>query len=306
MSRQELRFAVVGHPVSHSASPAMHTAAFRALGLPHRYEAIDCLGHEALARVVELLRVGHFTGINVTAPFKQSALSLADLPDELAHLTGAANTLVRHADGTIEAHNTDVGGVIDELGQLQPPSGQGVALILGSGGAARAAFVACKRLGIRVIGVTSRSWVNTEALMELTSARFFREQGALTLPWPLAGQAASRGSEALLLQWFDLASTADLLIQATSAGLAGGPPGQDVAAAIPWNEIPPNAAAFDLVYGPLPTPFEQQAARRGLRQASGIGLLARQGARSLSLWLGQPAPLEVMIDAARRHVTSLF
>jgi shikimate dehydrogenase len=284
----------------------MHTAAFRALGLPHRYEAIDCLGHEALARVLDLLRVGHFGGINVTAPFKQAALNLADLRDEQAYAAGAANTIVRHLDGEIEAHNTDVGGLVDEIQQLRPPIGQGVALILGSGGAARASLAACKQLGVRVVGVSSRSWVGTEALMELPSARFFREQGALTLPWPLAGQAGSRGSEALLLQWFDLASTADLIIQATSAGRAGGAPGQDAAAAIPWNEVPTTAAALDLIYGPAPTAFEQQAERRGLRLGSGLGLLARQGARSLSLWLGQPAPLDVMIDAARRHITSLF
>jgi shikimate dehydrogenase len=95
---------------------------------------------------------------------------------------------------------------------------------------------------------------------------------------------------------------ADLIIQATSAGLTPDNPGDPVASAVPWGKVPSGAVAYELVYGPSPTPFARAAQRRGLRLLDGIELLARQGARSLELWLQRPAPLDVMREAARRHI----
>jgi shikimate 5-dehydrogenase len=152
--------------------------------------------------------------------------------------------------------------------------------------------------------VTSRSWTNSEVLYESSSAQAFRDRRALTFPWPQPSDEEERtkGSIALQLQWGEFAAMADLIIQATSAGLTPDNPGDPVASAIPWGKVPPHAVAYELVYGPSPTPFALAAQRRGLRLLDGIDLLARQGARSLELWLQRPAPLDVMREAARRYL----
>lgn len=301
MSVFPLRFALVGHPVQHSASPAMHTAAFRALGVPHLYEAIDCPTRNALERALGLLRRGYFAGLNVTAPYKETALELAGASDPETLKIGAANTL-RMVNGAILASNTDVPAMVEQIQEAKVRLG--VALVLGSGGAARAAVEACLLLGVRVIGVTSRSWSDSETLYESPVAQAFRDRRVLTFPWPGVAEESerSKGSMALQLQWSEFAGMADLIIQATSAGLHEQNPGEPVAATIPWHRVPLHAAAYELIYGPHPTPFMLAAQQHGLQVLDGIELLARQGARSLSLWLQQPAPYEVMLETARRRV----
>lgn len=305
-----LRFALVGHPVAHSVSPAMQMAALRAMGLPHLYEAIDCPARASFDRVLMLLRRGYFAGLNVTAPYKGPAFESAGVFDDDARRTGAANTLrMRGAD--VEASNTDLPAMIEQLQAAAPRLG--VALIVGSGGVARAALEACQRLGVRLIGVTSRSWYDTEVLYESTVAQEFRDKRALTFPWPQAAATVerTRGSLELQLQWGEFAAMADVIIQATSAGLAEARPrapgagpassGQAVAGIIPWDRVPAHAVAYEVIYG-APTPFALAAERRGLRVLDGAEMLARQGARSLSHWLGQPAPYEVMLAAARAQI----
>lgn len=301
MSMFPSRFAVVGHPVQHSASPAMHAAAFRAMGLPHLYEAIDCPSQSAFERVLSLMKRGYFQGVNVTAPLKGLAVELADEVSPEARQVGAANTL-RVVAGRVHASNTDVPAMVEQIQRSQ--ARLGVALVLGSGGAARAAVEACLQLGVRLIGVTSRSWVDSEVLYESSVAQAFRDRRVLTFPWP-QGEAPverTKGSIALQLQWSELAAMADLLIQATSAGLSPGNPGDAVAGAIPWSRVPAHAVAYELIYGSSPTPFAAAALQRNLRVLDGVELLARQGARSLSLWLQRLAPFEVMLEAARQRV----
>lgn len=301
MSVYPLRFAVVGHPVQHSASPAMHMAALRSMGLPHLYEAIDCPTRGSFERVLGLLKRGYFYGLNVTAPLKGLAVELAGASDPETLRIGAANTL-RLENGVIQASNTDVLAMVE---QIQGAQGRlGVALILGSGGAARAAVEACARLGVRVVGVTSRSWTNSEVLYESPTAQIFRERRALTFPWPegVEEDERTKGSIALQLQWKEFAGMADLIIQATSAGLTEENPGDTVAAAIPWHKVPAHAVTYELVYGSTPTPFARAALRRGLRLLDGVELLARQGAHSLARWLQRPVPYEVMLEAARNRV----
>ena len=310
MSVVPLRFALVGHPVAHSVSPAMHMAALRALGLPHLYEAIDCPARASFDRVLMLLRRGYFAGLNVTAPYKGAAFESASVFDDAARCTGAANTL-RLRGTEIEASNSDLPAMMEQLQQAGPRLR--VVLIVGSGGVARAALEACQRLGVRLIGVTSRSWYDTEALYESTVAQEFRDKRALTFPWPQATNPAverTHGSLELQLHWSEFAAMADLIIQATSVGLPiprpgnsprSSPDGEAVAAIIPWDRVPSHAVAYEVIYG-APPPFSLAAQGRGLRVLDGVELLARQGARSLSLWLGQPAPYETMLAAARAQL----
>ncbi|HXX69047.1 MAG TPA: shikimate dehydrogenase [Polyangiaceae bacterium] len=278
------RFAVIGDPVGHSKSPAMHGAAFHALGLPHTYEAVRVSSAE-LAHIVGELRKGRFDGLNVTVPHKQRVLPLVDVLDDTTRLAGAANTLVRRDDGTIVAHNTDVPALAGELQRISRSGLREVdrpwapvrALVLGSGGAARAAVVALSaRLGVRDIAVRARSFTDSTR----------RDAFLATAPCPVTAQpwAPSEDSE----------RATEVLVQATSAGMRGGEPGEAVAEAVAWDKVPAGAVALDVVYSPRDTPWLRAARDRGLRCDDGLGMLARQGALAFELWLGIDAPIDVM------------
>jgi shikimate dehydrogenase len=294
-------FILIGHPVRHTVSPAMHTAAFRALGLPHAYSALDVPSARGLGHVVDDIREGALDGANVTVPYKRAVLDLVDEVDPSARSVGAANVLVRTRDGRVVAHNTDAAALVFELERLRAGRPLGSAAIIGAGGAGLAALAACTRIGIPLIGITTRSWANSESLETHPSAIEARRLGALASPWPgLDGETAptSRSSLVLRLQWCELAARADLILQATSAGMAGGEAGEDVASMVPWDMLESNALAYDLVYVPRITPFVREARSRKLRAESGLGMLVEQAARSFELWLGRRPPTDVMWAAA--------
>lgn len=275
------RFAVVGDPVAHSRSPAMHGAAYRALGLPHRYETVHATPAE-LARTIDALRRGDFDGLNLTVPHKEHGLALADAADESARAIGAANTLVRGVDGRITAHNTDAPALAAELRRLAAPRTDWTsrrALILGSGGAARAAIASCAALGVRDIAVRARAFDDP--------AR--RERFVASSPAPIAAQPWRADAES--------ERSTQAVIQATSAGMKGADPGTAAADAVAWAALPDDAVAIDVVYAPRDTPFLDAARARGLRADDGLGMLARQGALAFELWLRLPAPFEPMLAA---------
>src|SRR5262249_19844955 len=153
------QFALFGHPVAHSVSPAMQRAGFQALGLGHTYKAIDVPDVHELRGMVDAVRDGIFAGANVTVPYKRPVLELVDDIDPSASELGAANTLVCQG-GRIIAYNTDAMGLADDL-QALGAVGR-TAAIIGSGGGASAALAACTQLGAGVIAVTSRSWNGSE------------------------------------------------------------------------------------------------------------------------------------------------
>jgi shikimate dehydrogenase len=257
----------------------MQSAAMRALGLPHTYEARQATAGE-LGGVVAMLRNGTYDGLNVTVPHKERVLSLVDELDPSARLAGAANTLVRRADGCIVAHNTDAPALAAELRRLAGESAFGAgtrALVLGSGGAARAAIAALGRyLGVPEIAVRARAFSNSER----------RAAFAATAPCPVSVEEwapSVRGEER---------TTA--IIQATSAGMRGADPGESVTDVVAWEALPGSAVAIDVVYAPRDTPWLRAARARGLKCDDGLGMLARQGALALELWLGVKAPLDAM------------
>ena len=160
MSRA-LTFVLLGHPVGHSVSPAIHGAAYRALGAPHRYEVRDCPTPEHVRAQVGALRAGELAGANVTVPWKRLALELADRADDSARATGVANVLSRDERGVITASNTDAGALADEIASLHAAPRR--AAVIGTGGAAQAAVVACRSLGLVDIAVSGRSWVTSSS-----------------------------------------------------------------------------------------------------------------------------------------------
>lgn len=260
------RLAVLGHPVGHSRSPAMHNAALAELGLAGEwgYEAIDVGPDEFEPRVRAMAGEG-FAGANVTVPHKGAALSLADSLSETAREIGAANTLSFEA-GEIRADNTDAQGLLDAL--PSPPAGKR-ALVLGAGGAARAAVWALAREGARV-----EVWNRTALRAE-------------NLCGELGGTPTTAPDQA----------SYELIVNTSAAGLSG----ED-----PFEELPLDPAGFvaeqtvvDLVYGARPSGLLTAAEAAGATVVDGIEVLVRQGALSLRIWTGGEAPLDTMRAAAR-------
>jgi shikimate dehydrogenase len=256
----------------------MHAAAYRALGLSHVYEALRATASE-LPRVVDAVRNGSYDGVNVTVPHKERVLALVDDLDATARVIGAANTLVCSTAGRVTAHNTDAPALAEELRRLAGPghSWNGTrGMVLGSGGAARAAIAAFAQLRVREIAVRARA-------LEDPARRdqFVRAAPAPVTPQPWRASPSSEGGTFAV-------------VQATSAGMTGADPGEVVADVVDWSALPNVAVAIDVVYAPRDTPFLRAARRRGLRCDDGLGMLARQGALAFELWLGVPAPLEVM------------
>ncbi len=261
------RLAVLGHPVGHSRSPAMHNAAFAALGLGERwtYEAIDLAPAEFEQRVPTMAAEG-FVGANVTVPHKAAALALADGSSVVAREVGAANTLV-FEDGAIRAENTDAGGLIAAL----PRSPGGArALVLGAGGAARAVVWALVREGAKV-----EVWNRTESrARELCDA--------------LGGRPVLKPDP----------GATDLIVNSTAVGLRGEDPFADLP--LRRDAFHSSQVVVDMVYGDGPGALLEAAAAAGAETVDGIEVLVRQGAASFEIWTGLEPPIEVMRAAARR------
>jgi shikimate dehydrogenase len=257
---------VIGYPVSHSRSPAMHNAAFEALGLDWRYVALP-VPPGLFEETVRALPASGYAGANVTIPHKLIALTVADEATEAARGSGAANTLT-FRDGAIHADNTDVGGLLDALGEV--PSR---ALVLGAGGAAR--------------GVV---WA-------------LREAGADVSVWNRTAERAAELAADLGVAVTDTVDPAahDLVVNTTSIGLDASLSDASALAALKLEDKAPPPVVCDLVYraGGAPTPLETWAKRGGARFVDGLEILVRQGARSLRIWTGEKPPLDVMRAAAR-------
>jgi shikimate dehydrogenase len=282
---EPLTFVLLGHPVGHSVSPAIHGAAYRALGVEHRYEVRDCPTPEHVRAQVEKLRARELRGANVTVPWKRLALELADRADPSAAATGVANVLSCEEDGSITASNTDAGALAEEIAALHPAPRR--AAIIGAGGAAQAAVVACRSLGLTEIAVSSRSWRAAEPAAGWKHAATFESLGASAWAWP--DHAAGGAGKQLATSIAGFMLRADVIVQATSAGMRGAGPGEEVSAWIPWRELPEGAVAIDVVYNPRNTPFLAAAAAAGVISQGGLGMLVRQAALALEIWLGSSA-----------------
>ena len=289
-------FAVIGSPVAHSKSPKLHEAAYRALGLPHAYERVETSEADLPARI-EALRAGKYSGLNVTVPHKMRVLAYADEQAGTVLAIGAANTLVRLPDGRIRAHNTDAPALAAELARVAGREGSFEAktgLVLGTGGAARAAIAAFGALGIRRVVVRGR---DTRADL---GADFERVLAAS------AHSPEALATTSIVMQPLEARPIPDLaaIVQATTCGMAGGPSGELVAGAVAWDTVPAGAVGIDAVYAPPDTPFLREARQRSIACDNGLGMLARQGALAFELWLGVPAPLDAMLAALGQRSSS--
>ena len=295
-STRQHSFVLLGHPVRHSLSAPMMTAAFRVAGLRHTYTPID-IRPEQLRRAAQMIRDGIYEGANITAPYKTDVVGLLDNLDPSAEAVGAVNVVAAGPARKLTGYNTDATALEAEI--AQETKARSRAVVIGAGGAALAAVAACKKVGFAVVGVTTRSWSDTMAIHESASATRVRKLGGLAAVWPGAIEApTTKLSVEMRLQWSELARACDLVIQATSAGTLGGAPGDGIAAVVPFDGMNKNAVAIDLVYRPAQTPFLLAAERAGLKTVSGLGMLIRQAEETFRIWMGAAPEADVMRRAA--------
>jgi shikimate dehydrogenase len=250
---------VIGWPITHSKSPAMHGAAFRALGLDAAFVAL-AVPPAALAHAVAgLATAGDILGASVTVPHKEAVVAMCSRLVAPADRIGAVNCLVFEG-GAIVGHNTDAGGFVDALGDAGVACAGRRAVVLGGGGAARAVHAGLIDAGAEVRVVARRP----EAVTWTAAARW---EG-------------------------DVLAGAELVVDATSSALDPAME-REVVASLSLGSLPPGAVVASLVYHRVPLLLEQAAAR-GLVTVDGKGMLVHQGARAFQLWLHRPAPIDVM------------
>jgi len=266
---------IIGWPVAHSLSPAMHNAAFAYMGLNWRYVPLPVRDADLITAVKGLAALG-FRGVNVTVPHKVNVIPLLQSVTDAVQTAGAVNTIrVDRNTGQLEGLNTDVTGFLADMAVngIRIDSASRI-VILGAGGAARACAAGLMRSKARVI------------LVNRTVARAQQIVDFLRSTWPEAALSAV-GYEALP----KLIKDATLIINATPIGMW-----PDVNAT-PWPEalpFPPQVTLYDTIYRPLKTRLMQDAEKAGARAIGGLGMLVYQGGAAFEAWTGRQAPLSVM------------
>jgi len=266
--------AIFGDPVAHSLSPLMQNRALTQAGIDAVY--VPC--HVPAARIgaaVDAIRSLDFLGVNLTVPLKELVCPLLDDLDESARLIGAVNTVVNRS-GRLTGYNTDADGFLASVREdlRFDPRGRRI-LLLGAGGACRAAVVALCRAGAAQVSIANRTVSRAARLVDDFAAHFPETSLAAVSLDPVALEGALRDSE--------------LLVNTTSIGLKG-----EGFETFPWAAVPVGAPVFDMVYSASVTPFVAGARRHGHPATGGLGMLAGQGEKAFELWTGQPAPAGVM------------
>lgn len=274
-------YGILGHPIGHSLSPAMHNRAFAALGIDALYVPF-AVAPERLVQAVASIRPLNLRGVNVTLPHKSTIMPLLDRIEPDAQAIGAINTIFHDGDRLV-GMNTDAPGLQRALEEAGLQLTAAKVAILGAGGAARASVIGLARAGAQEICVCARRPAEAEALVsQLTAASGDCKLSSCALE-PAALSARFGG--------------VDLLVQATSATLEGAPGAEPFAASVPLRDLPSHAGVVDLVYRPRETTLLRAARERGLRAVDGLGMLLHQGAIAFEKWTGRPAPLSAMRSA---------
>ena len=267
---------VIGHPIAHSRSPALHGFWLRRYGVKGHYIPMDVAPADLETTLRHLPKIG-FVGLNVTLPHKEAILKIADVISDRAALIGAANTLIFRKDGKIHADNTDGAGFVANLRQNAPHwvPAAGPAAVFGAGGAARAVVAALIEVGVPEIRIANRSRPRAEALR------------------------ADFGAKLVVYDWVQAANMlkgAATVINTTSLGMAGKPEFR-----VPLDALEPGAVVNDLVYNPLKATFLAEAEQRGATIVDGLGMLLHQAAPGFERWFG---PTPAVDEATRQAVLS--
>jgi len=269
---------IIGDPIGHSMSPAIHNAAFKETGIDYLYVPFR-VKKEGLSKAIEGMRALNIRGLSVTIPHKVAVIPFLDELDPLAQRIGAVNTIVND-DGVLRGYNTDATGFLQTLLERGvEPEGKNM-VILGAGGASRAiSFILAERGAYLVI---------LNRLLELDWAEGLASR---------ISQIFTKEVEALELNEENLAKVlekADIVVNATSVGMS---PNIDETP-IPAKLLKPGLIVFDIVYNPIKTRLLREAEATGAKTIGGLDMLVWQGVLAFELWTGMKAPVKVMKEEA--------
>ncbi|MBG02727.1 MAG: shikimate dehydrogenase [Rhodospirillaceae bacterium] len=264
---------VMGWPISHSRSPLLHGYWLRELNIDGAYLpfAVDPENIEAALRALPILGI---SGVNLTVPHKELAMSICDHIDPIGRRIGAVNTIVVNDDGTLSGTNTDAFGFLENLrAESAWRASDGPALVLGAGGAARAIVAALIDDGIGEVRLANRTLSRAEAL----AAEFGR--AVTTVPWDQIN-AAMDGTA--------------LLVNTSTLGMTGQPDLE-----LDLQDLPDTAVVNDIVYSPLETTLLRKAKTRGNSVVDGLGMLLHQARPGFTAWFGKEPTVS---DGLRAHI----
>lgn len=267
---------VIGSPIAHSRSPALHGYWLKRYGIKGHYIPLDIAQADLAAALRMMPRMG-FVGCNVTIPHKEAILGIADVITDRAALIGAANTLIFRKDGKIQADNTDGSGFIANLRQHAPhwQPASGPAAVFGAGGACRAVIAALIEVGVPEIRLANRTRARADALR------------------------SDFGAKVRVYEWVQAEAMIDgavTVVNTTALGMTGKP---DLV--LPLGALSAQALVTDLVYTPLKTQFLIEAEERGATIVDGLGMLLHQAAPGFERWFGHRPEVD---DATRAAVLS--
>lgn len=263
---------ILGHPVSHSLSPAMHNAAFEKLNLPWLYTPLDISPRE-IGPVLKMMRAFNVRGANVTVPYKEKVLPYLDWIAPEAKWLGSVNTIYRKGD-QLCGTSTDGEGFLRSLGSWRSKLKGTKGLLIGAGGAAKAVAGALAQAGVKGFYLANRSGAKAAKLMKSLRQKYAK----------LDIQAVSFQDASQFVPY------SDWIVQSTSLGLKG------ETSPVSLKSARKGTLALDLIYH-RKTDFLKQARRLGLPHWGGLGMLLHQGALSFEIWTSRKAPIEVMRQA---------
>lgn len=272
-----LKLGIIGYPLGHSLSPAMHNAALKTNLIEGNYVALET-PPEKLAEQITFLKNENFRGFNVTIPHKVEIIKYLDSIYNFAKVVGAVNTVVIDENKKLHGYNTDVYGFVQAIPEEIRKNLKGKhAAVLGSGGAARAVLVGLIEMGIKKISIIARNKEKSIELKEVILKNF----------------------SDIEINYSELEENVDLsgfsiVVNTTPLGMQGANQEISPLSQESISTLPKDALVYDIVYKPQKTILLEYAEKRGLKTLNGFEMLVLQGAKAFELWTGQIAPVEIM------------
>ena len=275
---------LLGYPLGHSISPVFQQAAFDFYSLNTTYQAWPT-PPDVLRSKVASLRNDQYLGANITVPHKERIQDMVDIMDPEAEKIGAVNTIVNNR-GSLEGYNTDSQGFLIPLKKLVGFDFKGKrVLLVGAGGAARAAVFALAGEPIQSLIISNRTHVKAKKLTDIVKH--------------LVPEVSHTGIESM--EFTKAVSNADLIVNSTSIGMSGTE--DPMLSPIPTSWIPPNSLVYDMVYNPPITPLLSEALRAGASILGGLPMLVQQGALAFEKWTQLEAPTDLMSKVAEEALS---
>ncbi len=272
-----IKLGILGYPLGHSLSKVMHEAVLKELGLQGSYEIMETDPEDLIQKVKDIKRLD-YTGFNVTIPFKVPMTMMIDDFDEVSNLAGCVNTVKVMPDKSLKGYNTDVYGFVSAINDAQKNIIKGKkAVIIGTGGAARAAAIGLCELGVKSVDFYTRNIVNASNMVNFLRSQFVNVSFNLKQVQSLS----------------DLSDVA-ILVNATPIGMRGKamdltPVDEKILKTMRLGSI-----VYDIVYNPRKTILLKEAQMAGLDTIDGCEMLIHQGAKAFEIWTGQKPPVSVM------------